>query len=382
MKILQVIPFFSPKFGGSVTVPFELSKELAKRGHQITLITTDFRFDQEYAGLLEVYGIKVIKFPCILNFGLFLYSPRINQWLKKNITQFDVIHLHNFRSYQNSCVVNQAIKNNIPYILQAHGSITPLFQKRRLKTLYDYFHGNHLLKHLSLSIAITEKESKDYQKMGIRKEKIIVIPNGTFLPEFINFTKKDLFRDKYGIKKNGKCILYIGRLHQTKGLDLLLDAFFEMNKLDNNINLILIGPNDGYLDKLLDNIERYNLQNKVFIIGYISNEEKIQAYIAADVFVTPSYSGFPVTFLEALSFGLPIVTTNNGDNLDWIHNNVGQVVNYDAVSLANGIKKILQDRELYRRYSYMGKRLIMEQFCWSKITGDFEVAYEKVRSSL
>lgn len=62
MKILQVAQFFSPVHGGSAEVPYHVSKELAKRGHEVTLITTDFEFDDEYAKTLGETGVKVIPF--------------------------------------------------------------------------------------------------------------------------------------------------------------------------------------------------------------------------------------------------------------------------------------------------------------------------------
>jgi glycogen synthase len=88
MKILQVIPFFSPKFGGSLTVAYDLSKELAKRNHEVTIITTDFEFDQEYADKIRAEGVTLIVFHCVANFGLFLYSPSIKVWLEKNLKEF------------------------------------------------------------------------------------------------------------------------------------------------------------------------------------------------------------------------------------------------------------------------------------------------------
>ena len=61
----------------------------------------------------------------------------------------------------------------------------------------------------------------------------------------------------------------------------------------------------------------------------MSEKEKITIFVDADVFVTPSFSGFPVTFLEACACSTPIITTNKGDELDWIHNKVGYVVEYN-----------------------------------------------------
>ena len=62
MKILQVISYFNPKFGGDINVCTNLSKELAKKGNEVTILTTDFGFDANFASDLAKYDIKVIPF--------------------------------------------------------------------------------------------------------------------------------------------------------------------------------------------------------------------------------------------------------------------------------------------------------------------------------
>ena len=99
------------------------------------------------------------------------------------------------------------------------------------------------------------------------------------------------------------------------------------------------------------------------------------AYADADVFVTPSFSGFPITFLEACACGTPIITTNNGDKLDWIDDKVGYVVKYDKDQLRDAIFKVLSDDELRRRFGGGGKRLAKEEFGWDKIVKRVEDLY-------
>ena len=160
MKILEVIPFFNPKFGGTVNGVYNLSKELSKLGHEITIITTDLNYNDNYVVELEKEGIEVIPFKCVINFASFLYSPSMDKWLKLNIQNFDLIDLHNFRSYQNNIVHKYSKQYNIPYIIQAHGSVLPFFQKQKLKKIYDLFWGYKLLEDAVTVIALTETESK------------------------------------------------------------------------------------------------------------------------------------------------------------------------------------------------------------------------------
>jgi glycosyltransferase involved in cell wall biosynthesis len=117
------------------------------------------------------------------------------------------------------------------------------------------------------------------------------------------------------------------------------------------------------------------LEGKVLFTGPLYEKEKIEAYIDADIFVTPSYLGFPLTFLESCKYGVPIITTDNGDVLDWIDNNVGYVVKYNIDDLARGILKVLYNDELKNKFGLNGKNIVRTKFNWKNITKDFEKVY-------
>jgi glycosyltransferase involved in cell wall biosynthesis len=373
MKILQVIPYFTPKRGGDVAVAYNLSKHLAKRGHEVTIFTTDFELDREYIQSLD--GVRVVPFHCIANIGLMLISPKMKIQFKKEIKDFDIVHMHDGRSYQNIVVHHYAKKYGIPYILQAHGSVLPIFQKQRLKNIYDLFFGYRILKEASKVIAITKTEAEHYKKMGVDEDKIEIVPNGIDLSEYENLPKRGEFRRKYKIKDDENMILYVGRLHKSKGIDLLVKAFSGASKELNDAKLVLIGPDHGYLSVLEELIRSLKVNNKVLFTGFVSNDEKVSAFADADVFVTPSFSGFPVTFLEVCACGTPIITTNNGDKLDWIHNNVGYVVEYDKDQLRDAIFKVLFDDKLRVQFEERCKKLVKEQFTWDKIVKQVEDLY-------
>jgi glycogen synthase len=92
MKILHVIPFFSPEFGGSSNSVQDLAKHLAQIGHDVTILTTLYHFNRKYAN--DTSGVNVISVPYFFNCGLFIYSPEICNYLKGNLCFFDIIILH------------------------------------------------------------------------------------------------------------------------------------------------------------------------------------------------------------------------------------------------------------------------------------------------
>jgi glycosyltransferase involved in cell wall biosynthesis len=375
MRILQVISYFTPRKGGDVNVCCNISKQLAMRGHEVTVITTDLEFDNEYAESIRKLGVKVIPFSCVANISMFLMSPSIKNWLKANIYQYNVIHMHNFRSYQNNEVLHYAKKYNVPYVLQAHGSL-PYFAKQNLKKLYDFVWGNKILHNASRVIALHKTEADQYKKMGVVEEKIDVISNGIDLSEYERLPERGQFRKRYNIKDNEKIILYLGRIHKSKGIDLLIATFSELVEDIKDSKLVIVGPDGGCLSELRNQAIELGIEDKVLFTGPLFNRDKLTAYADADIFVTLKFSGLPVTFIEACACGIPIITTTDGDDIDWINKNVGFVVEYKVKSISRPIMKILSDDRLRYNFGNNGKRLVRDELNWDKIVTKVEGVYE------
>ena len=104
MKILQITPFFSPVHGGSAEAPHHLSRELAKRGHEVAIYPSDYRISEEWVSSAQELQVKVFPFRTWLNCVKFQVTPGILKKMKDEIKHFDVIHAHNYRTFQNIVV--------------------------------------------------------------------------------------------------------------------------------------------------------------------------------------------------------------------------------------------------------------------------------------
>jgi len=381
VKILHVIPFFTPSRGGSVAVPYEQSKMLSIMGHDVTIITTDFEFDKEYAKSIENEGVEVIPFHCIANMGLFLFSPSMKKWLKDNIEKFDLAHMHNFRSYQNNVVYHYAKKYRVPYIIQAHGSLPRIFGKKQLKKIYDHVWGNKLLNGAEGVIAVTNMEIEQYQNMGLDRDKIQIVPNGIDLSKYDQIPKKGEFRRKYSIKDDGKIILYLGRIHRIKGIDLLVDAFADVINEVDNVKLVVVGPDDGFLSMLKKQIANLKIDDKILFTGPLYEKDKLEAYVDADVCVLPSrYETFPVCALEACACSVPVIVTDNCGIANLVGDKVGCVVEFDKSQLRDAMFKILSDEKLRRKFRENGRKLVEERFDWGKIIDRVVKVYSALKN--
>ena len=382
MKILQMIPAFYPAmaYGGTVAVSYQISKELVRRGHEVTVYTSD-TLDKDHrqeTKFSEIEGIKVYYFRNLSNrlaWHRLVVTPELIPQLSKCIKNFDIIHLHGPRNFQNIFAHYYAKKYNIPYVLQVHGSVLPTFQKQRLKKIFDLFFGYEILKDASKVIAQSETEVEKCEKMGVSEDKIVTVPNGIDTSEYEILPKRGEFRWKYSIREDEKVVLYIGRLHRSKGIDLLVKAFADLVKELEDVKLVIVGPDDGFLSTLKRQIKDFQIGDKILFTGPLYERNKMAAFVDADVFVTPSFTGFPVTFLEACACGTPIITTNNSDKLDWIHGKVGYVVEYDKDQLRDAIFKILSDVELRRYFGEGGKKLVREKFSWDIVVEQLEKIY-------
>ncbi len=169
--------------------------------------------------------------------------------------------------------------------------------------------------------------------------------------------------------------MYLGRIHKIKGLDLLVKTFSDLIKKLDDIRLVIVGPDDGFLSTIKKQTEDLKIDGRILFAGPLYERDKLEAYVDADVYVLPSvYETFPVTVLEACACGTPVIVTDQCGIAD-IVDEVGYVVEYDKDQLQDAIIKILSDEGLRRKFGEEGKRLVGEEFGWDEVVLDIENIY-------
>jgi len=375
LRILQVIPFFARRHGGTVQAVYSLSTELVRMGHRVTVLTTDFELDYDLLKMAKDNRIEVVPIPCQLSIMGFLVTRSVKSWLRSNIRHYDVIHMHGFRSYQNSAVRDAAKKARVPYVLQARGSVLPFFEKRHLKMLYDVIWGRKILRDAHAVIALNRMEFGQCLEMGVNKERISTIPNGIDLSKFENLPDKLQSRTRFGLSCNDRVILSLGRIHRIKGLDLLARAFSRLSQEMDGIRLVIVGPDDGFLKDLNAIIDALDIRDKVLIAGALYGGEKIDAYVAADVYVLPSvFEAFPNSVLESWACGTPVIMTDRCGIADLVKGS-GYVVRYDENDLKEALKDLLVDDGKRDEMGRLGKHFVETELGLPIIAEQIESLY-------
>ena len=384
MRILQVVPVFYPALahGGMAMFPYEVSRILAQRGHEVTAYTTDAndansRLDSRFKNIdgIETYYFRNISNWLAWKHHLFI-SPALISATREKMKGVDILHLHGFRDFQSIVAHYYARKAGIPYVLQAHGSALRI-GKERLKKSFDLLFGYRILRDASRLIALNKTEAERYQEMGVDGDRIEIIPTAIKLSKYSELPERDTFRKKYKIGIREKLVLYLGRIHQSKDIDLLVKAFADVNKVLSNARLVIAGLDDGFLPTLEKLVAELNIGHKVLFAGFIPSEDRLAAYVDADVFVTPSFYGFPVTFTEAWACGTPVITTTKGDYIEEIDNQVGYVVQFNEKQLQQALIKILSDEKEKERFSQNAKELV-RKYDYEAIVSRIEDIYQRV----
>lgn len=391
MRILMVTSTFPPRrFGGVTGVSFALAKKLAQRGHQVTVYTTDAG-NSEYSRLkvenvarfdgLEVHYFRNVS--NLLAFKYHLFTPiSCLPTLRSEINRFDIVHFHDYRSLFSIFGSYFAKSSGVPYVIQAHGSVpkAPQRQKSLLffaKYFSDVLINERIIRGAAKTIALTQSEALAYEKAGVEKGKVVVIPNGLDLSQFAKLPTKGQFRARYGIECHEKIVLFLARINKIKGLALLLSAFCRLEKELEGIRLVIAGPDDGYLAQLKEDITRLGITDKVLLTGPLYKKAKLEAYVDADAYVLPSsYDTFPLTVIEACACGAPTIVTNRCGLADAIRD-VGYVVDYDANQLQSAIHEVVTNAALREKMRERGPVMVRERYDLEKIIDDLERLYRE-----
>lgn len=373
-------------------IAYDLGKELVKRGNEIFVYTSDALdlHNRVKTKVVEIKGMNVHYFKNLSMFSvrtsrLFL-TPEMNKQLQcdlSSLAPFDIIHIHEYSTYQNIIARQLAKKYSVPYVLQAHGSL-PIIGRASRRWFFDVLFGHKLLKDASKVIALNSMEVEQYSLAGVPNERIALIPNGLDLSQFADLPNRGCFRQKFGMDSNKRIVLFLGRVNQIKGLDTLARAFKQVVKGFNDALLVIAGPDDGYLNSLKNLVNSLKMEDNVLFVGPLYGNDKLSAYVDSDVYVLPStYETFPVTILEAYACSIPVITSMIGSLNEIVLDQVtGILVEPRSVdNLARGILSLLNDPGKAKEMGSNGKRFVYQNYSAERVAEMFDIIYKSITCS-
>jgi glycosyltransferase involved in cell wall biosynthesis len=314
-------------------------------------------------------------------------SRSLLAWLWANAGNYDLIHAHALFTFPTLAAAMAARHHGKPYILRPVGTLNNWgFANRRpiLKQLSYLLCEKALLRHAA-AVHVTSVQERREVTARFRKElkapiipdfisqKTIVIPEPTDLSEVPAETQTK------SPAKTAKTILFLSRIDKKKGIDLLLVAFATTLTKHPNTVLVIAGSGDpAYTASLRKQATDLGIASAVSWPGFVSGIDKANLFRASDIFVLPSYSeNFAVAVLEAMSFGLPVVVSENVGLAEDISSlSAAIIVKSDPESIEAGLDRLLSDPDFAAKLGQRGRSVAHAQFsensCMSSLIGLYE----------
>lgn len=413
MKVLHVIPSVSPQDGGPSFAMHLIVRGLQQAGVQVDVATTESNHEKR----VNHDGANLFYFHRQSEF--YKVSLPLSRWLSSHIRNYDLVHIHALFSYSSYTASRVARKNGVPYIVRPLGVLNRWgMQNRRklLKRLSFRFIEQRIMRNAAAIHYTSQQERLEAEETGARNESV-VIPLAVDLSGFRELRGPERFFEKFAHARSSDIILFLSRLDQKKGLDLLLRAFATHDRRRTTEDgrqtgdgrrmtddrgpssvvglpsssvvgrprpmLVIAGEGDDQfvagLRRLADEL---GIADEILWTGFLGGDDKLSALAAASLFVLPSYSeNFGIALVEAMAAGLPCVMSDQvGIAVDAKEYDAGLVVPCEVGPLASAMQRLLDDPELRGRLGDNARHLVEDRFSLEAMSNSLVKLYDRVLS--
>ncbi|MGV2950384.1 glycosyltransferase [Acinetobacter sp. AGC35] len=379
LRVLHIIASARKESGGPIEGLTQSVIYRQKLGQYIEVLT----LDPEDSNFFKDFPCKVNGVgPVPKKYG---YTPRLKEWIIKNSHRFDVAVIHGLWNHASVGGWQGCVKANLPYVLFTHGMMDPWFKKAYplkhwLKQLFWIIQGP-ALKHASEVLFTSEEEKKLAQG---------VFWGFSYSPRVVSYAAGDAIEpssktlEEYSqiiSSLNDKpYLLYLSRIHEKKGCDLLLEAFAKAVKRP-DLQLIMAGPcQDNYIETLKELTIKLNISDRVHWVGMLKGELKAAAFKKAEAFVLTSHQeNFGIAVAEALAYGKAVLISDQINIWREIEKGGAGIVAPDTVDGAFSILQrwegMTNEEKLY--ISNAARKVYLENFTVQAAAKDLTGALEK-----
>jgi glycosyltransferase involved in cell wall biosynthesis len=384
LRVVHVVPTYLPavRYGGPIFAVHSLARELAARGNDIEVFTTNVdgvgQSDVPLNCPVNLDGVMVTYFSSNRLRRVYR-SPALGASIKEAVTRFDIVHLHSVFLWPTWSAARAAAQAGVPYLVSPRGMLVEDLIRRRsrlAKTLWIYLIELSTLRRAAAIHVTSELEGEELRRFGWDLPRIATIANGVDDPSRI--TDSQVAADVKDACRFQPLTLFLGRLSWKKGLDRLIAAF----ALTKAGHLVVAGTDEEMLSRQLSQqVGTLGIGDRVTILPrMIGGVDKEHLFATAQVFALPSYSeNFGNTVLEAMRRGVPVVVTPEVGAAEIVRQaGGGLIVPGDISSLGEALGVLMADRELARNMGDSGRRHLQKRYGWAAIAESMEGLYREI----
>lgn len=340
MRVLQVVSYYEPAwaYGGPPRVMADFASGLAARGHDVTVLTTDVLDGSSRARPARetLGGVRVERFRNVSNSLAWhrkkYIAPGLVAAVARRIGKFDVVHATDARTLATAVAYLGARAASVPFVLSAHGSLPGSAGLRgAVKGAYDSVLVRPMLDRAALLLAQTDHEARLYAEAGGNSSNIRLLPLPFDLATVPARLEPGFLRKRAGLEPDAPLVLFLGRIHWLKGLDLLAEA------VANEAELVVVGRDDGALPDIRSRWPH------IRFMGPLYGAERFGAYADADVFaITPRHwEETSLASLEAAACETAVVATEQAEIPGLADADAGLIVAAEVSAIRAGLSAVL-----------------------------------------
>ncbi|MFQ6060211.1 MAG: glycosyltransferase family 4 protein [Thermoplasmata archaeon] len=375
MRIVQVSPYFYPHVGGVESHVFDLSRELASRGHRVCVLTTNMGKmpDREVMMGVEIIRLKplsiVFRTPIV---------PRIRRYLSRAET--DIVHSHSPPPLSSYYAVKGCKASNIPFVITYHCDVEiPSRMGKVVAELYRRTFESYTVRNADKIIMTSG--SYHATSRSVWKYHPEIIPNAVDADRFNPKIDGSAARERHGIGPEEIVVLFVGRIVWHKGIEYLMEA----SKYVKDAKFFIVGGGEN-LEKYRARAKAIGVEKNVIFTGRLSWADLPEYYAACDIFVLPSISrleAFGIATLEAMSTAKPAIVADIPGVREVIEDGKEGLIFdvMDSEDLGKKISTLVKNPGLRKRMGDAGRKKVEERFSISTVADQIEKVYEEAVSS-
>ena len=314
LRVLHVTQDLSARTGGPPVVITEACLALERRGVHNTVVATDAALmakaasrerikPQDLPPGAEVLDLRLCRLQTPRRFA---FSRPLYQLLKEITPEYDVVHVHTLYLFPHLSAYRMARRHDVPYVVSPHSALDPYLRRQgRVKKAIAWrlWQGADVEGAAALHL-FAEEEFRLVEDIAPAVPRAIV-PNGVRWENYQDLPRASTFRDRYLPGYTGPIVMFLGRIAEKKGIEVLIEAFAQVLAQGIDARLVIAGPdNEGTGLMLHELVRRRAIQDRTSFVGMLRGDEKLAALAAANVWALSSRSeGFSMAVIEALAAG-------------------------------------------------------------------------------
>jgi glycosyltransferase involved in cell wall biosynthesis len=380
MKVLHVIPSVAERSGGPAIAIVPMCRALRQHGVEVFLISTDAGID-EPKDVADYKGVPAKFFSSQLGES-FKYSRPLAIWLKSNIQNFNLVHIHAVFNHSSVAAARACQSAGVPYVVRPLGTLDPwsMTQKSFRKRLFWQLSGKKMLRRAAAVHYTTEAEKLATEGLlGLNHGKVIALG---IEPNSKTSGSKERLAHYFPILERESYVLVLSRLHPKKGLDVLIDAFLSLVQQEKFRHWFLVIAGDGPEDHVLKLKRKAasSLQrDRILFTGWVEGEAKDALLNSASLLVLPSHQeNFGLCVMEALSQSVPVLLSPHVNLApDVASANAGWIAAVEKDALATTLAEALADKNELVNRGRAGRELSLK-YSWDSTAKNLADLYRDV----